>query len=64
MHTADTLLHFMLAGDMILTGFPGIGVGSAIGDVEQDREGVERMMVIGKNMAWLLKVVEQAQRSG
>ncbi len=64
MHTADTLLHFMLAGDMILTGFPGIGVGSAIGDVEQDREGVERMMVIGKNMAWLLKAVEQAQRSG
>ncbi len=64
MHTADTLLHFLLAGDMILTGFPGIGMGSAIGDVEQDREGVERMMAIGKNMAWLLKAVEQAQRTG
>ena len=64
MHTADTLLHFLLAGDMILTGFPGIGMGSAIGDVKQDREGVERMMAIGKNMAWLLKAVEQAQRAG
>lgn len=64
MHTADTMLHFLLAGDMILTGFPGIGIGSAIGDVEQDREGVERMMAIGKNMAWLLKAVEQAQRTG
>jgi multimeric flavodoxin WrbA len=64
MHTADTLLHFLLAGDMILTGFPGIGIGSAIGDIKQDREGVERMMAIGKNMAWLLKVVEQAQRTG
>jgi multimeric flavodoxin WrbA len=61
MHTADTLVHFMLASDMILTGFPGIGIGSATGDVRQDREGVERMMAIGKNMAWLLKAVEQAQ---
>lgn len=64
MHTADTMLHFLLAGDMILMGFPGIGVGSSVGDVERDREGVERMMAIGKNMAWLLKAVEQAQRTG
>jgi multimeric flavodoxin WrbA len=64
MHTADTLVHFLLASDMILTGFPGIGLGSAIGEVEQDREGVERMMAIGKNMAWLLKVLDLARRTG
>jgi multimeric flavodoxin WrbA len=64
MHTADTLVHFLLASDMILTGFPGIGLGSAIGEVEQDREGIERMMAIGKNMAWLLKAVDLARRTG
>ena len=56
-HTADTLIHFLLGRDMILTGFPGIGVGLNIGDVDQDPEGVDRMKAIGQNMAWMMKLV-------
>jgi len=54
-HTADTLVHFLLGRDMILAGFPGIGIGLDSGDVEKDTEGVDRMKAIGQNMAWLLK---------
>jgi multimeric flavodoxin WrbA len=61
-HTADTLLHFLLGRDMILAGFPGIGVGLNIGDVEQDAEGIDRMKAIGQNMAWLLKIVGTARK--
>jgi multimeric flavodoxin WrbA len=32
-----------------------IGIGRAIGDVEQDEEGLETMRTLGRNMAWLLK---------
>jgi multimeric flavodoxin WrbA len=59
-HTADTLLHFLLGRDMILAGFPGIGIGLNIGDVEQDAEGIDRMKAIGQTMAWLLKIVSVA----
>lgn len=59
MHTADTLLHFMLGRDMIPAGFPGIGIGLNIGDVELDHEGIDRMKTIGQNMAWLLKAVRK-----
>jgi len=62
-HTADTLLHFLLGRDMILPGFPGVGFGLNIGDVERDHEGVDRMKAIGQNMAWLLKVVAQEKKS-
>jgi len=62
-HTADTLLHFLLGRDMLLPGFPGVGFGLNIGDVERDHEGVDRMKAIGQNMAWLLKVVAQEKKS-
>jgi len=62
-HTADTLLHFLLGRDMILPGFPGVGFGLNIGDVERDHEGVDRMKAIGQNMAWLLKVVATAKNA-
>ena len=61
-HTADTLLHFLLGRDMILPGFPGVGFGLNIGDVERDHEGVDRMKAIGQNMAWLLKVVAKEKK--
>ena len=32
-----------------------IGIGRAIGDVEQDKEGLETMRILGRNMAWLIK---------
>jgi hypothetical protein len=36
-----------------------IAIGRAIGEVEQDAEGLETMQTLGRNMAWLLKKIRQ-----
>ena len=56
-HVFDTINHFFLIGEMIVPGssYWNIGVGRNIGEVEQDQEGVATMTDLGKNMAWLLK---------
>jgi multimeric flavodoxin WrbA len=56
-HTFDTLNHFFLISQMIVPGssYWNLGIGRAIGDVEQDEEGIETMRTLGRNMAWLLK---------
>jgi multimeric flavodoxin WrbA len=56
-HAFDTLNHFFLISQMIVPGssYWNIGIGRAIGDVEQDEEGLETMRILGRNMAWLLK---------
>jgi multimeric flavodoxin WrbA len=61
--TLDTMLHFFLAHDMIVPGFPGIGVGRDIGDVEQDDEGIANVKRVGQNMAWLLQIMEKQKTS-
>ena len=61
--TIDTMLHFLLAGGMVVPGFPVIGVGREIGDVSNDEEGIGRARDAGKNMAWLIKATEKARRS-
>jgi len=61
--TADTMIHFLLASDMIVPGFPGIGIGRNIGDVEDDGEGIERVKSIGRNMAWLLATLKDARQA-
>jgi len=59
--TIDTMLHFLLAGGMVIPGFPVIGVGREIGDVNKDEEGIGRARDAGKNMAWLIKTMEKAK---
>ena len=56
-HTFDSINHFFLIGQMIVPGssYWNVGIGRAIGDVEQDEEGLETMQTLGQNMAWLLK---------
>jgi multimeric flavodoxin WrbA len=56
-HTFDTLNHFFLISQMIVPGssYWNLGIGRVIGDVEQDKEGLETMRTLGRNMAWLLK---------
>ena len=56
-HAFDSINHFFLISQMIVPGssYWNIGIGRAIGDVEQDDEGLETMRILGKNMAWLLK---------
>jgi multimeric flavodoxin WrbA len=52
--TADTMLHFLLANAMIVPGFPAIGIGRDIGDVEGDEEGVATARMVGQSMARVL----------
>jgi multimeric flavodoxin WrbA len=56
-HVFDTMNHFFLIGQMIIVGssYWNMGFGLAKGDVEQDKEGLETMQTLGRNMAWLLK---------
>jgi multimeric flavodoxin WrbA len=46
-----------MVNEMIIPGsnYWNLGVGSKIGEVEQDEEGIKTMKILGKNMAWLLK---------
>jgi multimeric flavodoxin WrbA len=55
--TLDTLQRFFLTQQMIVPGSTSwnIGVGLERGDVNDDREGMEIMATLGRNMAWLVK---------
>jgi multimeric flavodoxin WrbA len=61
MHAFDSINHFFLIGQMIVPGssYWNVGIGRAIGDVEQDEEGLKTMETLGENMAWLLKKTGQ-----
>lgn len=56
-HAFDALNHFFLISEMIVPGssYWNIGIGREKGEVENDREGMETMEVLGRNMAWLMK---------
>jgi multimeric flavodoxin WrbA len=59
MTTFDAINHFFLIGEMIVPGssYWNIGIGNKKGEVEQDKEGIETMENLGKNMAWLLRKI-------
>lgn len=61
-HCLDSMLHFMLYSGMIVPGAPVVGIGKNIGDVNSDAEGIRRARETGKNMAWLLKSLEECDR--
>jgi multimeric flavodoxin WrbA len=56
-HTFDSINHFFLISQMIVPGssYWNIGIGHAIGEAQDDEEGMATMATLGKNMAWLLK---------
>lgn len=58
-HAFDSINHFFLISQMIIPGsiYWNMGIGRAIGEVEQDEEGLNTMQVLGQNMAWLLKKI-------
>ena len=60
-HAFDTINHFFTIGQMITVGssYWNVGVGREIGAVEKDEEGMATMTILGKNMAWLLKKLNQ-----
>ncbi|PKM88632.1 MAG: flavodoxin family protein [Firmicutes bacterium HGW-Firmicutes-12] len=55
-HTFDTMNHFLHYMQMFLVGgsYWNMVYGREIGEVENDKEGMLNMKVIGENMAWLL----------
>jgi multimeric flavodoxin WrbA len=60
-HAFDSLNHFFLIGEMIIPGSShwNIGIGREIGEVEDDDEGMATMETLGRNMAWLMKKLNQ-----
>ncbi len=59
-HTFDSLNHYINYAEMITPGsnYWNVIHGREPGEVLQDQEGNQIMRVLGKNMAWLLKVIE------
>lgn len=57
--TFDGLNHYINYAEMIMPGsnYWNVAHGTAPGEVTQDAEGQQIMRILGKNMAWLLKVL-------
>ena len=56
-HAFDTMNHFLHYMQMFLVGasYWNMVYGREVGEVENDKEGIRNMKVLGQNMAWLLK---------
>jgi multimeric flavodoxin WrbA len=59
-HVFSSINFFFLIGQMIVPGssYWNMGIGLHPGDVKNDAEGMQTMINLGENMAWLLKKVE------
>lgn len=59
MQVFNALNTFFFIGQLIVPGshYWNIGKGHEKGDVLQDKEGMETMEILGKNMAWLMKKI-------
>lgn len=64
-HAFDTINHAFLITQMIVVGssYWNLGIGKAIGDVEQDHEGIQTMKNLGQNMAWVLKKIHSSENN-
>ena len=60
-HVFDSINHFFLISQMIIPGssYWNIGLGREAGEVERDREGLQTMDTLGKNMAWLINSINE-----
>jgi multimeric flavodoxin WrbA len=63
--TFDQLNHYLTYAEMLMptTNYWNVIHGTAPGEVVQDAEGKQIMSVLGKNMAWLMKLVENGKDS-
>ncbi len=59
LHAVDTMNHFFLNHEMYVVGstYWNMAYGQAPGDVERDREGLENMTNLGRNMAYLMEAL-------
>jgi len=60
-HVFDTINHFFSINEMITVGssYWNVSLARLEGDFEKDEEGVRTMKVLGENMAWLLKKINE-----
>ena len=60
-HAFDSINHFFFISQMIVPGsnYWNMGLAREKGEVEKDLEAMETMRVLGRNMAWLLKKINQ-----
>jgi multimeric flavodoxin WrbA len=60
-HAFDSINHFFTITQMIIAGssYWNIGIGREKGEVEKDQEGQDTMTTLGKNIAWVLKKLNQ-----
>ncbi len=56
-HAFDSINHWFQINEMLVVGssYWNLGIGLDKGDVEQDVEGMETMVTLGRTMAWALK---------
>ena len=60
-HVFNSINHFFFIGQMIVPGssYWNLGMGRQKGEVEKDDEGIQTMKNLGRNMAWLLKKLNE-----
>jgi multimeric flavodoxin WrbA len=60
-HAFDSMNHFFLISQMIIPGsrYWNMSFGLEKGEVEKDDEGLRTMQILGQNMAWLLKKIQE-----
>ena len=56
-HVFNSINHFFFIGQMIVPGssYWNLGMGRQKGEVEKDDEGIQTMKNLGRNIAWLLR---------
>ena len=61
--TVDTLNHYINYAEMIMpsSNYWNVAHGLNPGEMEQDYEGKQIMEVLGKNMAWIMKIIEHGK---
>ena len=57
--TVDTLNHYISYSEMVMpsSNYWNVAYGLKPGEMEQDGEGKQIMEILGRNMAWLMKVI-------
>ncbi|NDY71710.1 flavodoxin family protein [Desulfobacter hydrogenophilus] len=61
--TVDSLNHYINYSEMVMpsSNYWNVAHGLAPGEMRQDGEGKQIMAVLGKNMAWIMKIIEHGK---
>ena len=61
--TVETLNHYINYSEMVMpsSNYWNVAHGLNPGEMEQDAEGKQIMAVLGRNMAWIMRIIEQGK---